>query len=174
MYNITDKDIGYCDALCYRFHGYWGRIPDEDQIQDAREGMCIAAQKYNPELSPRFMTYARWWIKGMVNKYYNRTYRGYPRSGDVYYQNLQVGGEGNDMLSERRVDIEYEKKEIISKLVESMPKHVEIVLKRSAEGETKAEISRELGYKDRQGLDNKVRAWRKTPRAIYWSREGSR
>ena len=71
-YKITENDVNYCTALCYKFHARYGRIPDEDQIQDCLEFMCIAAKKYTPELSPKFMTYARWWILRAVQKEYVR------------------------------------------------------------------------------------------------------
>ena len=166
MYKITENDINYCDALCYKFHGYWGRIPDEDQVQDAREWMCIAATKYKPEIG-KFMTYAGKWIWGAVAKEYSRTYNGYPKFSDVYYQKLQVnfgdgdlGHAGFDTKNERDLADELEKKNQVEKLVKTMPKVVEKALRRNADGEKYTEMLSDLGYNTRQALAQKIDRWR--------------
>ena len=162
MYNISLDDVNYCDALCYKFHAYWGGIPDDDQIQDCREWMCIAADKYDPELSPKFMTYARWWIRGAVAKHYVRTYNGYPKYSDVFYQGLHVSGDPDNHTNPRLTSSEYEKKELVEKLVATMPKDVEIALKRHAEGERYSDIMRDTGYKySRQNFNQRIETWRK-------------
>jgi len=160
MYKITKKDIGYCDALCYKFHARYGGIPDEDQIQDAREFMCRAAKKWDPELSPRFITYARWWILGAVQRTYYRTNNGYPKHSDVYYQGLEVGSVEHKIKNIRNLATEYEKKELVQNLVATMPKRVETALKRNAEGEKFTDMLSDLGYNTRQALAQKIDRWR--------------
>ena len=166
MYKISENEINYCDALCFKFHAYWGRIPDEDQIQDAREWMCRATIKYKPEKG-KFMTYAGKWIWGAVAKEYSRTYNGYPKFSDVFYQKLQVNfGDGDlthyafDPKNDRDFAREYEKKDQIEKIVKTMPKVVEQALRRKADGENYTEMLTDLGYNTRQALAQKIDRWR--------------
>jgi len=161
MHKITENDIKYCDALCYKFHKFWGRYPDEDQIQDAREWMCRAAQRYKPELSPKFVTYARWYILGAVSKEYVRNYNGYPKFSDVYYQGLQTAMDDREFENGRNFSKEYENKDLVEKLVGTMPKVVEIALRQHAAGENFTDMIGDLGYNTRQALAQKIGRWRK-------------
>jgi RNA polymerase sigma factor (sigma-70 family) len=38
----------------------------DDLISDAMEGMCVAAERYNPQMGHRFITYAVWWIRQSI------------------------------------------------------------------------------------------------------------
>ena len=163
MYKITENDVNYCDALCYKFHSRFGRIPDEDQIQDCREFLCRAAKKYKPELSPRFMTYARWWILSAVQKEYVRVNHnnGYRKSNDVFYQGLQVNVESIDAMNDRNISDEYEKKDLAEKILSTASPRVEQALRRNAEGEKYAEMLSDVGCNTRQALKQSIDWWRK-------------
>jgi len=163
VYKITDLDVGYCDALCYKFHARYGRIPDEDQIQDCREFMCRAAKKYKPELSPRFMTYARWWILAAVQKEYVRVNHsnGYIKNNDVFYQGLHVNVESIDAMNNRNISDEYEKKDLAEKILSTASPRVEQALRRKAEGENYTDMLADVGCNTRQALKQSIDWWRK-------------
>jgi hypothetical protein len=169
-YNITKDDIAFCDAMCYKHHGYFETIPDEDQIQDCREYMCRAAEKYEPE-EGKFKTYASWWIIGAVKKHYTRKYNGYPKSSDVYYQGLQADVSSEHHINLRDLENEYGKKDLVNRLVETMPRDVKIGLTRYAEGERYSDIIKDIGYKlTQQNFNAKIQRWRKNHGIIQGER----
>jgi len=163
MYEIKESDINYCDALCHKFHWEFGGRPDEDNIQDCRESMCIAAKTYDPTLTPYFFTYARWRILWAVKRNYIRySKKGYTMSGDVYYMKL-VGGGGarrDNQINRRGLVHEYENFDLTNRLVATMPERVETALKRHAEGEMFTDIIKDIGYNTRQALAQKIDRWR--------------
>ena len=161
-YKITENDVNYCTALCYKFHARYGRIPDEDQIQDCLEFMCVAAKKYTPELSPKFMTYARWWILRAVQKEYVSIHgNGYVINNDVYYQRVQLQSEIDWIQDDRLLDVAYEVHELAERLVGTMPPEVEAGFRGIADGKYLTDVMEEIGYtKSRQNLHAKIDRWR--------------
>ena len=167
MYKITEKDIHYCDWLCKKFHLYHGRKPTEDQIQDAREAMCIAADKWDETKARTFISYARWWIYGYVQRNYNKCHpnpkdpeKYYMRSNDVYYQGRQENT-GIDYAVEETTASKCESKDLVNKLTAAMPLDIEFVLRMQSRG---VPISKSMEYleitKSRQSFHQKINRWR--------------
>jgi RNA polymerase sigma factor (sigma-70 family) len=66
MHKITSDDINFCDAFTTNLCKKCGRLPDDDAIQSGREGLCIAAKRYDPEKSDSFKGYATYHIRDQV------------------------------------------------------------------------------------------------------------
>ena len=172
MYKITEEDIHYCDWLCRKFHGFHGRKPTEDQIQDAREGMCIAAYRWDHDKHRTFISYARWWIYGYVQRNYNRSHpvpkhlqkhpdTVYMRSNDVYYQNRQVNTD-IDCIKETTTASQCEVKDLVNKLTDKMPLDIEFALRMQSQGVPITKSIEHLGLKtSRQAFHQKIDRWRK-------------
>lgn len=77
MYKITKEDISFCDAYTTKLCNRCGRKPDEDAIQSGREGLCVAAQKYDPELSPSFRGFSTYHIRFYVYQKHYQLGRNY-------------------------------------------------------------------------------------------------
>ena len=98
MYQPTQDDIDFCDAFTTKLCKRCGRLPDDDAIQSGREGLCIAAKKYNPEKSDSFKGFATYDIRDQV---YQKHYpfrskdaldqKGVAEFGDYHYsiENLE-------------------------------------------------------------------------------------
>ena len=168
MYKITEKDIHYCDWLCRKFHAYRGRKPTEDQIQDAREALCIAADRWDPDKHRTFISYARWWIYGYVERNYSHRFhrspkfpdRVYMRSNDVYYQGRQ-GNTGIDYTVEETTASQCEAKDLINKLTDKMPLDIEFALRMQSRGVPIKKSMKYLGLRtSRQAFYQKIDRWR--------------
>lgn len=46
----------------------WARVPLEDLISAGNYGMMVAANRFNPEVGIRFITYARWYIRSHMQE----------------------------------------------------------------------------------------------------------
>ena len=66
MHKISDEDIKFCDAFTTKLCKRCGRMPDDDAFQSGREGMCIAAHKYDPARSVSFKGFATFHIRDQV------------------------------------------------------------------------------------------------------------
>jgi len=92
MYEISEKDIKYCDWLTYRFCKKWGKKVNEDIIQKARLAMVISAHKYDESFGVKFMSYARSAMKNkLVRHFYNNPlYRHVPNNPDIMECSIRV------------------------------------------------------------------------------------
>jgi len=69
MYEITKKDIKYCDFVGFSWCGRRGLYFCEDAKQEGRLGMIIASGKYDPEKG-RFWAYATFWVHRKLNDFF--------------------------------------------------------------------------------------------------------
>jgi len=169
VYEIKQGDIDYCDWLCRKFHAYRGRKPTEDHIQDAREGLCEAAKRWDETKARTFISYARWWIFGYVERNYaNRFHyspkfpdRVYMRSNDVYYQNRQENI-GFDYYSvQETTHVSCEAKDMVNKITATMPLDIEFALRMQSRGVPIKTIINHLGLKtSHQAFRGKISRWR--------------
>lgn len=92
MYKITEDDIRYCDWITSKCCNKWGLDMTDDNKQSGREGMCIAAKKFKPELGNKFLTYAQFYITGRVQRenFSKRTHLNRRNYSCVYRNNLHV------------------------------------------------------------------------------------
>ena len=169
VYNITEKEIHYCDWLCHHFHALRGRRPTEDQIQDAREALCIAADRWDPDKHRTFISWARFWIYGYVERNYSHRFKRRPkfpdtvymRSNDVYYQNRQVNTD-IDCIKETTTASQCEVKDLVNKLTDKMPLDIEFALRMQSQGVPITKSIEHLGLKtSRQAFHQKIDRWRK-------------
>lgn len=63
MYSLTKKEIDFCDAYVRKLCRKLGSFADDDAIQSGREGLVVAAKKYDPARSGSFQGFASWWIR---------------------------------------------------------------------------------------------------------------
>ena len=89
----------------------------------------------------------------------------------MYYQNRQVYNIAEMQLNNENIHEQVESKDLINKITATMPEDVEILLRRTSDGDKIRDVSKELGYKNHQTIDNRARKWRKKTLTEEYLRE---
>ncbi len=69
---MVDSCMGYATALAAKFQ--YTHVPTDDLVQEARVGLVLGCQKYDPENGAALLTYVTFWIRAMMFEYVLRTH----------------------------------------------------------------------------------------------------
>ena len=168
MLEITDNEIKYCDFLtskiCYRL----GVKLTEDHIQEGRLGMCIAAEKYDPGRGIKFMSYASYWINGLImRKELNMHWdRGRPLKPCVYatksQKNVDNQLDRHDALykGDKTPEDDCIERDLVMKVLEDLPRSAQIgIIEKVFSGTPMMETAVKNGW-HRQTPGNQLSRWR--------------
>ncbi|HUU53158.1 MAG TPA: hypothetical protein VMW44_00790 [Candidatus Bathyarchaeia archaeon] len=162
MYKITQDDIDYCNWIGRKICRRWGCEYDEDKRQDVMENICIAAKTYDPlKYNTKFITYAKSFVMRGISKTFlvYQPNRNTPEKSCPFFQNKTVNTEFLDIQSNRSLESEYIKFDLVEKTLSSMPPKIrEAVFQRFYNDKSYRALSTELGIK-KYSICSKVRNW---------------
>ena len=166
LYKITDEDIHYCAWLARKmYQTKHSRLPDEDEMQDAMEGMCIAAETFKEGKGAKFISWARW------HMFQKMTYKkpgalrpnGLPVKADMYlmrdsFPYVDETVKKTKTLLEEEIINGITISEILPMLP---PKLRDATIRHYFEGEEYKDMAKELGYSNNSSLSSVLGQWRK-------------
>jgi RNA polymerase sigma-32 factor len=71
-YHLVTAHLRLAAKIALNYRGYG--LPLADLISEANLGLMLAVKKFKPDKGFRLSTYARWWIKAMVQEYVLRSW----------------------------------------------------------------------------------------------------
>ena len=167
MYKITDEDIHYCAWVARKlYRTKHNRFPDEDEMQDAMEGMCKAAETFEEGRGTKFATWARWHIfQKMTYKTPGALRRnGLPVKSDMYLMCNSYPYTEDDCFKKYSTKQENQILDgiAVTEVLPMFPQKLrEATIRHYFEGEDYKEMAEELGYSNDSSLSSVLGQWRK-------------
>ena len=171
MYNITDKDIKYCEWITRKVYGLRGMKPSEDDMQDAMEKICLAAISFDEGFGVKFSSYAKGYIrKSLQTKIYIRRPNGNARNAEIFKMGKRKNNSPDydvmdKFLGKHDVEKRVINKDRIEKALARFPEKIQAaIIRHIVGGEKYADIAKDYGYGNHNSLNKTVRDWCKRTR----------